>query len=192
MKKKKVAVLISGFGGNLQALINACSASEYPAQIVTVISNKADAYGLQRAADNNIPAHFIDHKTFSSREEFDAALHEKVTASGAEIVCLAGFMRLLSSGFVDKWRGRIINIHPSLLPEFKGANAVKDALAAGATRTGCTVHHVIPEVDAGEIIVQRAIDILPGDTEETVHARIHEQEHIAYPQALKLLCERLL
>lgn len=189
MAKKRVAVLISGYGGNLQALIDACRDDDYPAEIVLVVSNKADAYGLERAKKNNIPALFINHKDFKTREEFDNEIHKKLLEYNVEIVCLAGFMRLLSAEFVNKWQGRMINIHPSLLPEFKGANAVEDAFNAGAKKTGCTVHYVIPEMDAGEIIVQREVDILPDDTVAKLYEKIHKQEHLAYPEALKLISE---
>jgi phosphoribosylglycinamide formyltransferase-1 len=189
--KKRVAVLISGYGGNLQALIDACAKPEYPAEIIAVISNKAEAYGLERAKKHNIPAFFINHKDFNSREEFDNQIHNKLIEAGAEIVCLAGFMRLLSADFVNKWSGRMINIHPSLLPDFKGANAVEDAFKARASKTGCSVHYVVPEMDAGEVIIQREVDILPTDTIEILYEKIHVQEHIAYPEALRVVAEKL-
>lgn len=189
MNKKKVAVLISGYGGNLQALIDACEQKDFPAKIVTVISNNPEAYGLERARKHGIPAVIVNHRSFDSRRRFDEELHTKLIECGAEIVCLAGFMRLLTEDFVNKWEGKMINIHPSLLPEFKGGKAVEDALKAGAKRTGCTVHYVIPEMDSGEIILQRAIDIAPNDTLESLKERIHKEEHIAYPEALKKICE---
>ena len=191
MKKAKIAVLISANGSNLQALIDACAAPDYPAQIVLVISNKTEAYGLVRAKNSGIPAHIIRHTDYISREEFDAAMDKILFEYGVEIVCLAGFMRLLSKDFVAKWHGKMLNIHPSLLPDFKGAQAVRDALSAGAKESGCSVHFVVEEVDAGEIIGQARVPILAGDTEETLHPRIHEQEHILYPKALKILIERL-
>lgn len=185
MKKVKIAVLISGNGSNLQALIDACATPDYPAQIVLVISNNSEAYGLIRAKNAGIPAHTIRHNDYATRTEFDAEMHKILVEYGVEIVCLAGFMRLLSKDFVAKWRGKMLNIHPSLLPNFKGAHAVRDALAAGAKKSGCSVHLVVEEVDAGEIIGQARVPILAGDTEETLHPRIHEQEHILYPKALK-------
>lgn len=191
MIKRKVAVLISGSGSNLQALTDACSAPDYPAQIVLVISNKADAYGLIRAKNAGIPAAVINHKDYSSREEFDQAMHEKLVEAGVEIVCLAGFMRLLSAEFVNKWRGRMLNIHPALLPDFKGAHAVRDALAAGVKESGCTVHQVTEEMDAGEIILQARVPVFLGDTEEKLQKRIHEQEHIIYPKALSMVAEKI-
>ncbi len=191
MNKRKVAVLISGNGSNLQALIDACASKDYPAEIVGVISNKADAFGLDRAKKANIPGFVIDHKAHPSREDFDAALHQKLTELGAEIVCLAGFMRLLTPEFVNRWSNRMINIHPSLLPDFKGGTAVSDALKAGAKVTGCTVHYVIPEMDSGEVILQRKVSISDGETLDSLKHKIHEQEHLAYPEALKIACDRL-
>ena len=191
MIKKKIGVLISGNGSNLQALIDACAHADYPAEIVTVISNKESAYGLNRAADAGIPAHIISHRDYASREAFDEAMHEILQRHQVEIVCLAGFMRLLSPAFVRHWQGKLLNIHPSLLPAFKGAHAVADALAAGVKIAGCTVHLVIDEVDAGPIILQAEVPVLPDDTEETLHQRIHEQEHRIYPVALKMVVEKL-
>lgn len=190
--KKRVAVLISGNGSNLQALIDACENDEYyPAKIALVISNKADAYGLHRAKEHKIPSVIIPHKNYDSREDFDSALNKELKKYEIDIVCLAGFMRVLSSNFVNDWEGRMINIHPSLLPKHKGSHAVLDALAAGDTVTGCTVHHVVPKIDSGEIIIQKEVVIDPEDTEETLLEKIHEQEHIAYPEALKQLSESL-
>ncbi len=191
MTKKRVAVVISGYGGNLQALMNACEKPDYPAKIIAVISNKADAYGLTRAQNAGIPNYVISHKEYKTREEFDRALHAKLLEVNAEVVCLAGFMRLLTSEFVEKWEGRMLNIHPSLLPLFKGGHAVEDALAAGAKETGCTVHYVTAEMDSGPIITQRKIDINPGYDADILHQRIHEQEWIAYPEALKIVCKNL-
>jgi phosphoribosylglycinamide formyltransferase 1 len=190
MAKKRVAVLISGNGSNLQALMDAAAAPDYPAEIVLVVSNKADAYGVTRAKNANIPALVISHKNYASREMFDAAMQAELVKHKVDIVCLAGFMRLLSAGFVKQWQGRMLNIHPSLLPDFKGAHAVRDALAAGAKESGCTVHLVTEELDAGPIIAQARVNILPGDTEETLHERIHAEEHRLYPEALKMLAEK--
>ena len=154
------------------------------------ISNKADAYGLTRAKNAGIAARAINHKEYASRAAFDDAVHAVLQQHGVELVCLAGFMRLLSPEFVERWQGRLLNIHPSLLPGFKGAHAVADALAAGAKKSGCTVHLVVAEVDAGTVILQAEVPVLPDDTVEALHQRIHEQEHKIYPQALKLLIER--
>jgi phosphoribosylglycinamide formyltransferase-1 len=185
--KKKVVVLISGNGGNLQALIDAAQIPSYPAEIIGVVSNKAEAYGLIRAKNAGIPTFVINHKEFTSRELCDAAIDAKLTELQPDIICLAGWMRLLSDGFVNKWLGRIMNIHPSLLPAFKGAHAVRDALAYGVKITGCTVHFVIPEVDAGPIITQRHVPVDTNDNEDSLSEKIHIQEHLAYPEALKLV-----
>lgn len=191
INKKRVAVLISGNGSNLQALIDAAQSADYPAQIALVIANRADAYGLTRAEQAGINTQCIDYTAYKSRADFDAAMHEQLIAHTIEIVCLAGFMRLLTPEFVQKWQGRILNIHPSLLPEFKGAYAVRDALAAGVQQTGCSVHHVVPEMDAGKVIMQAKVLILPNDTEATLRERIHAQEHTVYPKALKMLIANL-
>ena len=191
-KKLKVAVLISGRGTNLQSLIDACQEPVFPAEIIAVISNVAGVAGLERAKKVGIKTHVIEHKKFKNREEFDGALHDLIASTGAEFICLAGFMRLLTPGFVNKWPGRIINIHPSLLPDFKGAHAHRDVIAAKAKKSGCTVHYVIPEMDAGETILQREVPVYPDDTEETLAARVLEQEHIAYPEALRIVAESLL
>lgn len=190
-KKKKVAVLISGNGGNLQALIDACRNPAYPAEIKLVISNKRDVFGIKRAQNSMIPVEVIEHKIFSTREEFDAEIHKKLIEHNIEIVCLAGFMRILTKEFVEKWEGKMLNIHPSLLPSFKGANGVKDALEYGVKITGCTVHLVVPEIDSGKILVQRSIEISSNDNESSLATKIHQQEHIAYPEALKILCDNI-
>lgn len=185
--KKRVAVLISGRGSNLQALIDASRAADYPADIVRVISNRPDAAGLARAAAAGIPTETVDHKAFLGREKFDAELDARLQACGAELVCLAGFMRLLTGRFVDAWRDRLINIHPSLLPAFPGLDTHARALAAGVRFTGCTVHFVRAEMDSGPIIVQAAVPIRPGDDEDRLAARVLEAEHRAYPLALALV-----
>lgn len=187
MKKKPVAVLISGNGSNLQALIDACAVPDYPAKIVLVISNKEDAQGLKRAETAKIATKIISHKIFPDRDAFDGALHKAIVASGAELVCLAGFMRLLTAGFVKKWEGKMINIHPSLLPSFKGMHTHEEALAAGVKIHGCTVHFVVPEMDSGPIIIQAAVPVLPGDNPKTLGDRVLKAEHQIYPHALKLL-----
>ncbi len=185
MKKAPIAVLISGNGSNLQALIDACAAPDFPAKIVTVICNKDEAFGLKRAEKAEIPTQIIRNKDYTTREEFDEALHKAIVASGAEFVCLAGFMRLLTPGFVAKWQSRMINIHPSLLPAFKGMHTHEEALAAGVKTHGCTVHYVVAEMDSGPIIMQAEVPVLAGDTPETLGARVLEKEHKVYPQALK-------
>ncbi|HTH15555.1 MAG TPA: phosphoribosylglycinamide formyltransferase [Magnetospirillum sp.] len=187
--KKKVGVLVSGRGSNLQALLDAAADPDYPAEIALVISNIPDVYALQRAATAGVPAVVIPHKDFGSREEFDAAMHMVLEAAGIEIVCLAGFMRLLSPGFAKAWEGRMINIHPSLLPSFKGLHTHQRALEAGVKLHGCTVHLVTAELDDGPILVQAAVPVLKDDTADTLAARVLKQEHKAYPLALKLMAE---
>ncbi|MGE3714447.1 MAG: phosphoribosylglycinamide formyltransferase [Alphaproteobacteria bacterium] len=190
MIKKRVAVLISGNGSNLQALIDAARAADYPAEISLVISNKEDAHGLSRAKNANITSLVIRHTDYESRAAFDTAMQKELQAHAIDILCLAGFMRLLSDGFVNAWHGRMLNIHPSLLPQFKGAHAVRDALEAGVQETGCTVHLVTPEMDSGPILAQAQVAVFPDDSYETLRARIHAQEHILYPKALKQLIEK--
>ena len=186
-KRLKTGVLISGSGTNLQALIDACGAPDFPAEIVLVISNRLDAGGLERAKRAGIPSQVIPHKEYPSREAFDAAVDMALRAAGVEFVCLAGFMRLLTPGFVNQWRDRLVNIHPSLLPAFKGIDAVEQALAAGVRTTGCTVHFVRPEMDTGPILLQVEVPIEAADTSESLHDRIRQAEHRCYPEALRLI-----
>lgn len=183
----KTGVLISGRGTNLQALIDACAGPAFPAEIAVVISNQADAYGLTRAREAGLPAVAIDHKPFPDRPAFEAALTAALEDHGVKLVCLAGFMRLLTSDFVDHWRDRLINIHPSLLPAFKGLDTHARVLAAGVRFTGCTVHFVRAEMDDGPIIIQAAVPVLPGDTEADLADRVLAAEHEIYPAALSLI-----
>lgn len=187
--KKRVGVLISGSGSNLQALIDATknTAMGSCAEIVHVISNKADVFGLERARKVGIPCTVISNKDFPSREKFDEGLHSELLKQKVEIVCLAGFMRILTPGFVQKWKGSLINIHPSLLPKFKGIHAQKDALESGDKETGCTVHFVDENVDTGAIIVQEIVPIHEKDTVDVLSDRILKSEHIAFPKALRLV-----
>lgn len=187
LSKKRVAVLISGNGSNLQSLIDASSAITSPAVISLVISNKAEAYGLTRAKNAGIPTEVISHKDFSSREAFDEAMHRLLAQHKIEYVCLAGFMRILSTPFVQKWEGRMINIHPSLLPLFKGLDTHQKAIDEGMRFAGCTVHFVAPEMDSGPIIIQAAVPILQGDTGQTLKERVHIAEHRIYPRAMHWL-----
>ena len=175
----------------MQALVKACENVDFPAQVVLVLANKIDAEGLKFAAEKNIKTAFVNHREFSSREDFDKKVSEEIEKSGAEIICLAGFMRLLSGWFVKRWFDKLINIHPSLLPEFKGADAVGDAIKAGAKISGCTVHFVREEMDCGPIINQASVEVLPTDTKEILAAKILQKEHQIYPQALKILCEKI-
>ncbi|MEG3620169.1 phosphoribosylglycinamide formyltransferase [Magnetovibrio sp. PR-2] len=185
----KLAVLISGRGSNLQALIDACKDDDFPAEIVIVLSNKADAYGLERAKEAGIATATLSHKDFDDRERFDEAMSAVIEETGAELVCLAGFMRLLSDGFVRKWRDKLINIHPSLLPAYKGLHVHERMIEEGARFGGCTVHFVRPAMDEGPIIVQAAVPILPDDDADTLAGRILEQEHVIYPQAVRYIAE---
>ena len=187
--KARIGVLISGRGSNLKSLIAACADPKYPAEIVLVVSNVADAGGLAHAQGAGIATKVIPHKAFALREAFDDAIDAALREAQVEIVCEAGFMRIHSENFVRKWQGRIINIHPSLLPSFKGTHVHEQAIAAGVTMSGCTVHFVAAEVDSGPIIAQSAVPVLDGDTPETLAARVLEEEHKLYPLALKLVVE---
>ena len=185
--KKRTAILISGRGSNMGSLIEAARAPDYPAQIVLVISNRPAAPGIERARAQGIKTLVIDHKAFASREAFDEAVEQALLADGVELVCQAGFMRIQSAAFAERWIGRQLNIHPSLLPLFKGLHPHQQALDAGARVSGCTVHFVTPELDAGPIVAQAAVPVLEGDTAATLEARIMAEEHRLYPQALRLV-----
>jgi phosphoribosylglycinamide formyltransferase-1 len=189
VNRVRIAVLISGRGSNLKALIEACADPSYPAEIVLVISNIAAAPGLRYAGAAKIPTAVIPHTEFRSREDFDAALDQALQTAKVEIVCLAGFMRLLTAAFVQKWQGRLINIHPSLLPSFKGARVHERAIEAGVRISGCTVHYVTSEMDSGPPIAQAAVPVHAGDNAETLAARVLAAEHRLYPLALKLVAE---
>jgi phosphoribosylglycinamide formyltransferase 1 len=190
MNKKRVAVLISGRGSNMAALIEAAKANDYPAEIVLVLSNQPDAAGLLGAREAGITTAVIDHRRFhDDRQAFERALDDVLGKYRIDIVCLAGFLRLLTEWFIGRWSGRILNVHPALLPEFKGLHTHRRALAAGVKRHGATVHFVVEETDAGPIISQESVAVLPGDSEETLAARILEIEHRIYPQALRLVAE---
>lgn len=189
MARLKVGVLISGRGSNLQALLDACADPAFPAEIALVVSNVAEAPGLDRARAAGVATQTVNHKDYPSREAFDSEMDGALRAAGIELVCLAGFMRLLSDGFVESWRGRMINIHPSLLPSFKGLRTHGQALAAGVKLHGCTVHYVTPALDDGPIIAQGAVPVLAGDSEEDLAARVLAVEHRLYPLALKLIAE---
>jgi len=185
----KAAVLISGRGSNLGALIAACADPGFPAQLILVISNVADAPGLAHAKAAGIATVVIDHRQHDSREAFDAAMDARLHEADAELICLAGFMRVLSAGFVRRWQGRLINIHPSLLPSFKGTHVHEQAIAAGVRISGCTVHYVTPELDSGPVIAQAAVPVHGGDSVDTLAARVLEAEHRLYPMALKMIAQ---
>lgn len=187
VKKLKIAVLISGRGSNLQALIDACADEDFPAEIVLVFSNKPTAKGLERAADAGLATEALDHKSFKSREAFDAEVSRIIKQSGAELICLAGYMRLLSEDFVKDWRNKLINIHPAILPAFKGIHVHERALELGVRITGATVHFVRVGTDEGPIIIQGAVPVLSEDTPETLEARVLTVEHQIYPEAVRLI-----
>ena len=188
-KRLSVAVLVSGRGSNLQALIDACSDPAFPAQIVLVLSNVPSAPALARARSAGLPTEVLDHRDYGSRDLFDAALRTRVEKSAAGLVCLAGFMRLLTPAFVATFQERLINVHPSLLPAFPGLHTHERALAAGARYHGCTIHFVSAETDAGPIIAQSAVPVRPDDTVESLSARVLETEHVCYPQAVRWFAE---
>jgi phosphoribosylglycinamide formyltransferase-1 len=185
--KKRVGILISGRGSNMMALVEAARAPDYPAEIVTIICNRPEAPGLLWANAQGLPARLIDHKTFPSREAFDDAVHAALSETGVELVALAGFMRIQSTAFMRKWLWRQLNIHPALLPLFKGLRPHQQALDAGVRISGCTVHFVTEETDSGPIVAQAAVPVLVSDTIETLSARILQAEHILYPHALALV-----
>jgi len=185
-EKPAIAVLVSGSGSNLQAIIDASERGEIPCRVGIVISNKADAYGLVRAEKHGIPTAVVSHRDFATREEFDARLVELIRRSGAELVCLAGFMRVLTPVFVRAFPHRILNIHPALLPSFPGTHGPRQALEHGVKFSGCTVHFLDEGVDTGPIVVQAVVPVYDDDTEESLAARILKQEHRIYPMAIRL------
>ena len=180
----QVAVLISGRGSNMASLIEAAHAPGYPAEIVLVLSNRQDAGGLDVARGAGIATAVVPHRAYPDRAAFDAALDRELKARDVDLVCLAGFMRILTDAFVARWSGRMINIHPSLLPAFRGLDTHARALAAGVVEHGCTVHYVVPELDAGPVVAQARVPVLPGDTAERLAARVLAEEHRLYPEAL--------
>jgi len=185
----KVGVLISGRGSNLQSLIAACTTPGFPAQIACVISNKADAKGLDHARAANIPALVISHRDYTDRASFEAALDATLEKHHIQLVCLAGFMRILTAWFTERWRDRLINIHPSLLPSFPGLDTHQKAIDCGVRLAGCTIHFVRAEMDHGPIILQAAVPVLADDDEDSLAARVLQAEHKAYPAALRLIAE---
>jgi phosphoribosylglycinamide formyltransferase 1 len=187
--RKRAAILISGRGSNMAALIEAAADPTYPAEIALVLSNRADAAGLGRATERGIKTEIVDHKRFTDRETFERTLHSALEQHRIDLVCLAGFMRLLTPWLLSRWPARIINIHPALLPAFPGLDTHARALAAGVTLHGATVHFVAPEVDAGPIIVQGAVAVHPNDTEDELAARVLAIEHRIYPLALQLVAD---
>lgn len=189
MATGRIVILISGRGTNMERLIQACQAGEIPAQVVRVISDNPEARGLQRAQSYGVPTVVVPARAFPDRAAFEAALLEAVREAAPDLICLAGFMRILSPRFVQAYRYRIMNIHPALLPSFPGLHAQRQALEYGVKVSGCTVHFVDEGVDTGPIIVQKAVPVLEDDTEETLAARILQKEHEAYPEAVRLFFE---
>jgi phosphoribosylglycinamide formyltransferase-1 len=186
---RRIVILISGRGSNMRAVIRAAQNEKWPAQIAAVISNKADATGLAYAAEHGIPCVAISHKDYPTREDFDIALQSKIDSFAPDLVVLAGFMRVLTTPLVTHYAGRMLNIHPSLLPSFVGLATHRQALAAGVKLHGATVHFVTAELDHGPIVAQAAVPVLEDDTEETLAARVLEQEHIIYPHAIRCFVE---
>ena len=191
LPRKRVAVLISGRGSNLRALAEAARTQDFPAEIALVLSNRPGAAGIAYAREAGIPTAVIDHKIHAGREDFERSCQVMLELHRIDIICLAGFMRLLSPWFAGQWQGRMINIHPALLPAYKGLDTHARALADGAAQHGCTVHFVVAEMDAGPIILQAAVPVLPGDTPDTLGARVLAQEHRIYPQALAKVARQL-
>lgn len=189
--KARVGVLISGRGSNMKSLVEAARDADYPAEIACVVSNRTDAKGLAYAAANGIPTKVIDHKAYATREAFDAALDAYLKSQNIDLVACAGFMRIMTPALIAAWQGRMLNIHPSLLPAYKGLHTHERALADGAKRHGCTVHFLSAELDSGPIILQAEVPVLADDTPETLAARVLEQEHIIYPQALAIVARTL-
>jgi phosphoribosylglycinamide formyltransferase-1 len=188
MTRHRIGVLISGRGSNMITLIEAANAPDYPATVALVVANRPDAAGLERARTAGIDAVVIDHKAFSTREGFEQALDAALTERSIDLVCLAGFMRVLTPWFVARWAGRVLNIHPSLLPVFRGTHTHERALAEGVLVHGCTVHFVVPDLDAGPIVAQAAVPVVPGDTAQSLAARVLTQEHAVYPRAVRMIC----
>lgn len=191
MKRKRVGVLISGRGSNMAALVEAARDPAYPAEIVCVVSNRADAAGLQFAKTNGIATYVINHKDYTTREGFDAALNEYLQAQTLDLIACAGFMRIMTPVLLEPWTGRIINIHPSLLPLYKGTHTHERAIVDGAKVHGCSVHYVTAELDGGPVIARAEVPVLASDTPETLSARVLAEEHKLYPKALALMARQL-
>jgi phosphoribosylglycinamide formyltransferase 1 len=191
MKRTRVGVLISGRGSNMAALVGAARDPAYPAEIVCVFSNRPDAAGLKFAQGQNILTHVIDHKSNATRESFDAALNDYLQSQKLDLIACAGFMRIMSAVLLEPWAGKIINIHPSLLPLYKGTHTHERALADGVKVHGCSVHYVTEELDGGPVIAQAEVPVLPGDTPETLSARVLAEEHKLYPKALAMAAIRI-
>jgi phosphoribosylglycinamide formyltransferase-1 len=188
--KLRVGVLISGNGSNLQSIINACEDPNFPAELAIVISNKANAYGLVRAKKSNINIKVIEHQNFKNRSEFEKNINRILIENNVELVCLAGFMRILTDTFVCSWKERLINVHPSLLPAFKGLNTHQRAIECGVKFSGCTIHFVSSEMDEGPIILQAAVPVHQHDTSKILAERVLDSEHKLYPLAIRLFANK--
>jgi phosphoribosylglycinamide formyltransferase-1 len=186
---KRIVILISGRGSNMEAIQQRCSEQGWPARVVAVVANRADARGLAWAAAQGIATQVVDHKAYAAREDFDAALAASIDAHGPDLVVLAGFMRVLGAAFVQRYAGRLLNIHPSLLPAFPGLHTHRRALAAGCKAVGATVHFVTPELDHGPIVMQSVVPVYPGDDEHQLAARVLLTEHVIYPQSVRWFVE---
>ena len=189
MERLNLGILISGRGSNMQALVDACEQPGFPARVALVVSNRPDAPGLDIAAAHGIATKTVDHKSYPDKAAFEQALDEALRSCDIDLICLAGFMRILSADFIARWPDRIINIHPSLLPAYKGLDTHERAIAAGETQSGCSVHVVTPGMDEGPVILQKTVPVLSDDTPDTLAARVLEQEHVAYPEAVRLIGE---
>ncbi len=189
MSRRRVAVLISGRGSNMESLARACAADDFPASICVVVSSAADAGGLEKAAAFGIPTAVVEPGNYDSKEAFEAQVIRAIEEHGGELICLAGFMRVLSEGFVSRFPNKILNIHPSLLPSFPGLHVQQKAIDYGVRYSGCTVHLVVPEVDAGPIVLQAVVPVEQNDSADSLAARILEQEHLIYPEAVRLFAE---
>lgn len=190
--KRRVAILISGRGSNMEAIVQACASEGWPARVAAVISNRPDAPGLAFARARGIATAVVDHREHASRESFDAALATAIDAFAPDLLALAGFMRILTPGFIARYAGRIVNVHPSLLPAFTGLHTHRRAIEAGCKLAGATVHFVTAELDHGPIIAQAVVPVLPGDTEQTLAARVLAREHLLYPRAVRWFVDGLL
>ncbi len=185
--KLKLAIFISGRGSNMRSIMTACEDKDYPAEVAIVLSNRSDSKGLELAKQADIPTEIVDHKAYKSREDFEDEIQERLEKYDIDLIVLAGFMRILTPRLVEQWPDKIINIHPSLLPNYKGLNTHQRAIKDGKKEAGCTVHFVTPDLDSGPIIAQRRVPVLDNDTPETLAKRVLEQEHLIYPEAIKLI-----
>lgn len=189
-KKLKLAIFISGRGSNMRSIMRACEYPDFPAEISVVLSNRPNSEGLDLANQAGIPTEVVDHKQYDTREAFEDEIQERLQNYDVDMIVLAGFMRILTASFVEQWPDQIINIHPSLLPDYKGLNTHERAISDGQKEAGCTVHFVIPDLDSGPIIAQRRVPIKNGDTPDSLAARVLEQEHEIYPEAIKLIAQQ--